>query len=77
MLQSAPKLPQGLGYLWRDFLDLHNSRSGSGFGPARITFADIDAWQRVTGFELAPWELSAVRAADGAYFDSIANQRKK
>lgn len=76
-LAAALPLPDGLNQLWLDFLDLHASRANYGFGPARITFQDIDAWQRVNRIELRPWQIEAIRAADNAFLSSVAKQGGK
>lgn len=70
LLVDAPTLPKELDYLWSDFMDLSSSRSSNGFGPSRITFADIDAWQRVNGVALQPWEIDLIRAADNEFLSS-------
>lgn len=75
-LAFAPPLPEGLEPLWHDFWALHSGRGNSGFGPAQITFADIDAYQRVTGVRFQPWQLDAIRRADGAYLKHYADQRR-
>lgn len=72
-LANAAQLPEGLEGLWGTFLSLHQSRGASMSGPARISFTDIDAMQRVTGMTLEPWEISAIRAADSAYFEFRAS----
>lgn len=54
------------------FSELHACRGNNGFGPSRITYADIDAFQRVSGVKLAPWELSAIRKADAAFLENWA-----
>lgn len=77
MLIDAPALPDGCAQLWSDFTELHGSRASTGFGPARITYADIDAWQRVNRVTLAPWHIEAIRKADNAYLaDHAARQPK-
>jgi hypothetical protein len=73
-LANAPALPSGMERLWQDFAELHDSRGSSGFGPMRITFGDLDAWQRIQGVTLAPWEINAIRKADNAYLASHAKQ---
>lgn len=67
-LANAPALPDGLEELWRKFLDLHSSRGSTMSGAARITFSDIDAYQRVTGTVIPPWQVNAIRRADDGYF---------
>jgi hypothetical protein len=69
MLLDAPRLPEGCEQLWPIFSELHSCRGNYGFGPCRITYADIDAFQRVSGVTLRPWELEAVRKADAAYLE--------
>lgn len=75
-LANAPMLPVGLEQLWADFTDLHQTRGSNGFGPARITFADIDAWCRVNRATLAGWQVEAIRRADNAYLAHYAEQSK-
>lgn len=67
ILAEAPELPPGCGSLWGDFMSLHTTRGSNGFGPARISFSDIDAYQRIRRVTLEPWEIDAIRRADAAY----------
>jgi hypothetical protein len=39
-------------------------RGSNGFGFLPIGHLEIDAWQRITGNSLAPWELRAINAMD-------------
>lgn len=71
MLADAPEFPEGLELLWSDFLELHSSRGSTGTGPARITFADIEAWQRIRGVTLLPWEVDCIRKADDGFMHSL------
>lgn len=73
-LADAPALPEQCHSVWRAFVELHSSRGG-GMGPARITFSEMDAYQRTTGDALAPWEVQAIRAADSAYMAVQAEAR--
>lgn len=68
MIADAPDLPGGCELLWADFLELHAARTTSGMGPARIGYRDIESWQRVTGANLKPWQIAAIRKADEAWF---------
>lgn len=69
-------LPEGCETLWRDFLALHGCRGVGMNGPSRISWADLDAYQRVQGFRFEPWEVEAIRRADGAYMRAQAEARK-
>lgn len=71
-LADAPVCPAP--GLWRDFLDLHNCRSYGQGGPSPITFLELDAWQRVKGVSLEPWELDCIRVADGAFLTSVSKR---
>lgn len=70
-LANGPRLPNGCAGLWSDFSQMHERRGSSGFGPSRISFADVDAWQRVRGVQLAAWELDAIHGADNAFLASL------
>jgi hypothetical protein len=76
MLVDAPELPEGLQSLWAAFLELHDSRGSTGWGAARITFMDMDAWQRVTGGRLAPWQIDLIRRADNIWLAEFAPKPK-
>lgn len=67
ILIDAPQLPEGCDELWRIFDELHACRGSTGYGPKRITYVDIDAFQRVNRIRLAGWERAAIRRADDAY----------
>ncbi len=75
MLLDAPRCPEGCSELWAIFRELHSCRGSSGFGPLKITFADLDAYQRVSGTRLAPWELDAIRRADNAFLKDWAERQ--
>jgi hypothetical protein len=76
-LRDAPSLPEGTAPLWRDFLALHGCRGSSGMGPLRISWMDLDAYQRVQGIRFAPWEIEALRRADNAFMIHHAEGVKK
>lgn len=67
-LEFAPVLPEGAEHAWSGFLALHSTRGNNGFGPSPISYADIDAYQRVSGDRLLAWEIDAIRRADHAFF---------
>lgn len=77
MLRDRPLCPDGCEGLWQAFKELHASRANSGFGPMRISFAEIDAFQRVTGLSLKPWEVEAIRRADRAFMADWQSRQKK
>jgi hypothetical protein len=76
LLRDAPRIPDGCEQLWTDFLEMHACRGSTGMGPARITFLDIDAWQRVNRTQLPAWQIDAIRGADDAYMAQAAKRVK-
>jgi hypothetical protein len=52
---NEPECPPELLYLWRDFVELACGLAG-GFGPPVVTWEALDAWCRLTGVALEPWE---------------------
>lgn len=75
-LADAPELPHGCADLWRTFLALRASSPGTGFGPSRISFTELDAYQRTMSDNLEHWEVQAIRAADGAYIEVWSEARE-
>lgn len=76
-LLDAPACPPGCEELWRIFGELHSCRGSTGFGPMRITYTDLDAFQRVSGTVLASWERDAIRHADVAFLNDWAARQPK
>jgi len=76
ILADAPLLPPSCAMLWGDFLELHGARGSTGFGPMRITFADLQAWQVIRGAQLSPWEVDCIRKADDLWLNEFAPKPK-
>lgn len=55
-LANQPPLPELVTYLWHWFLELR--------GSSPITFAEIDAWSRVTGKPVTGEEAKVLRTLD-------------
>lgn len=63
--------PEGAAHVWGWFLELGSGRTG-GFGPNPLTWEGIAAWCHLTGNQLAPWELRAIKALDAAFLTAGA-----
>jgi len=62
-----PPFPMALVYLWRAYLRLRR-RCGVGFsGPQPVGWIEIDAFARLSGIALAPWEIGLIEAIDDLY----------
>lgn len=70
----GPTLPPGAVHLWNSFVQLSNARGGNGFGPNPISFAELDAYSRLTAQAFDPWEIEAIRALDDAYLTEAAKE---
>lgn len=68
---ETPDLPVAAWHLWEWFWDLHQSRGG-GFGPAPLSYAELDAWARTQLTRPHCWELEALRKMDRAYLRAAA-----
>lgn len=61
---ACPPLPRELAYLWRVFLKLSARRGSNGFAASPISYLDIDAFCRLTGTSLSPWEIELIEDLD-------------
>lgn len=68
---NAPALPREMRYLWHTFRSLSRARGSTGFGPAPISWADIDAYCRLMRLSLDAWEVEGIRALDDAYLETM------
>lgn len=74
---GLPPFPSGCELLWRDFMELSMTRGSNGFSVARITWLEIDAYQRVNGIEFRPWEIEAIRRLDSAFMEQASKRKPK
>lgn len=70
-----PPLPMALAYLWQTYRRLRRRKS-SGFGPGPIEWPDIDAFLRLSGVSLAPWEIEVIEEIDDVFLRSVAEAQK-
>lgn len=54
---DQPDLPELGEYLWHEYVDITN-------GCEKVGYLEIDAYQRVTGSKLTPWEISLMIKLD-------------
>lgn len=72
--------PPGTAAVWECFVALNGCRP-AGMGPSGIPPSEIDAWQRLHGVRLTPWEVELLMAVDRAVLaaqaeaESRANRR--
>jgi len=73
----GPPLSPAAAYLWGWWIELHEARGAGGMGIAAITYPDIDAWGRLRGITLVPWECAVLTAIDRAYRNTASKEREQ
>lgn len=73
---DGPEIPYAGMRVWGIFLRLHAARGGGGFGPAPISYADMQAFQRVSGEPLRPFEIEMIKALDAEVLKAANNRDK-
>lgn len=69
---APPAPPIEADYLWDLFWELRSTcGQGSGMGPTRMSYLELDAWMRVTGLELNHLELKCLFAMDTAFLEEF------
>jgi hypothetical protein len=68
-LEQAP-MPEGAEYLWRIFNRLHARRGSTMVGPAMLTWGEFDAFSRLSGTRLVPWEIEVLEGLDYSFIAS-------
>lgn len=76
-IAGLPKFPTGCEMIWRDFMALAASRGSNGFSVQRLSWSEIDAYQRVNRIEFRPWEIEAIRRLDSAFMEQASKRKPK
>lgn len=67
------RVPIEVAHIWEWFKDLHAARAAS-FGPSPISYADIEAWARLTGRAPTRWEVSCIKRLDVCFLTHCAKK---
>lgn len=70
-LTEHGECPEGFGPVWQAFGKL-SARRQYGMGPLSISYADMDAFQRLYGITLHPWQVEAIEAVDRLWMQQQA-----
>lgn len=73
---AGPDCPPSLAHVWIWYCELAAVRGSTGFGPARIDYAGIEAWSRLTGACPTPFEVDCLIALDRVYFEHLSEANK-
>lgn len=67
-LAEQPKCPEAFAHLWQWFLEIQTSES--------LTFAEIEAWSRLTHRRITGQEAAILRRLDSIYL-KVINERSR
>lgn len=76
-LADLPELPALGARVWSAFMTLNRRRQSGGLGINPLTFAEIEAWTRLTAAELLPWEVRALTAIDDEFMRAVRIQNEE
>jgi hypothetical protein len=68
---DGPEVPLQTAHVLGWFYEISQGRTGTGFGPNPLTWAGIEAWMRLTGTVVHPWEIRLLKGLDRLYLDSL------
>jgi hypothetical protein len=73
---ETPPFPVALRYLW-DVYHRIRGRKAPGFnGPSPIEWPDMDAFCRLSGARLAPWEIELIETIDDIFLRAPAEMER-
>ena len=76
-IPEPPEIPPEAENLWAWFWQLRTAQPSAGFGPAPLSFGEMDAWRRVTGNPLEPWQAEVLLAMDAAFLAAQAKRGRQ
>lgn len=76
-LDNLKELPTACYPAWKAFIQLHNSRSSSGFGINPIPYSEIAAYSAVMKEELDDWEVNLIKEFDSVALAQFAKEQEK
>lgn len=76
-LENLVELPESMRYVWLFFIELHNSRSSSGFGINPISYTEIKAYFDLNRIIPSDWEISLIKRMDNEAMKIHAEEAEK
>lgn len=74
--EEMPLPEEGL-YLWSLFQEASAGRVNGGFGPAALSWSDLEAWAQLTSTPLSPYEVLTLRSMDAAFLSAYAKETER
>ncbi len=72
---DAAEIPYQGVMLMRWFYEMSSGRSTNGFGYMPLAFSEMEAWSRLRGVTLTPWEVQTIKSLDREYLN-VMNTRE-
>ena len=73
---NIPSMPEEFTFAWGSFFDLQATRGSNGFSPNPLTYLEIEAYIRLSGRVLLPYEIRAIKVIDSAFLNAQADLAK-
>jgi len=75
-VEREPPFPVGEAELFRIFQELNAARGHNGFSYNPLSYAELDAYSRLTGRSLSPWEVRMLKRLDMIYLTAHGKGQK-
>lgn len=70
---EVPPMPEALAYLWNAFWRIRVRKGTDAMGNVQpIGWGDLDAFNRLSGLKLNPWEIDLIEQIDTVYLQARA-----
>ena len=66
--------PDIASHLWATFLELHDGRTYGMSGPNPISYDLIVAWCKLSGVDLAYWEIEIIKSLDNIWIKTTGEE---
>lgn len=76
-LDELHVLPDSCTHVWRWFIDLHNARSGNGFGANPISYTEMKSYFYLMNISPSEWEIELIKKLDNEMLLVFAKQNSK
>jgi hypothetical protein len=73
---DMPPMPEEFTFAWGSFFDLQATRSSNGFSHNPLSYIEIEAYIRLSGRVLLPYEIRAIKVVDTAFLNTQADLAK-
>lgn len=72
----VPLCPKGAGYIFEIYNRLRRRKGSNGFGLGPIEWQDIDAFARVSGARMSPWDVRVIESLDDIFLTARAGKEE-